>query len=294
MARASANRFSPYSVLINALEERLSEEDKINAQNFRQREGDFRLLLLDQMGKNRSSPFPMPKATITCQLTGNVGPAIDAHVIPRSFYKFNGDGQMIYVGEDSYRKKRCPIGIYDQTIVTQQGENAFQECDRYGANFFVQDFHSKPWKILQGDNPDNPRGKILDPGEFDPNMIRRLCMTILWRAHASSQDFFKKIDIGPHESRLRSLILRNEVGDPSDFSIILSGWSDTSSAPTLVPHRVRVDGTNYVHFKTSVINFLIKVDTRPFPKDLLPVVVGATLASRSCSSNSLVQRKAGL
>ena len=99
-------------------------------------------------------------------------------------------------------------------------------------------------------------------------------MTILWRAHASSQDFFRKIDIGPHESRLRDLILRNEVGDPSDFSIILSGWNDTSSAPTLAPHRVRIDGINYVHFKTSVINFLIKVDTRPFPKDLLPVVVG--------------------
>ncbi|MEI6177548.1 MAG: hypothetical protein WCS43_11700 [Verrucomicrobiota bacterium] len=216
----------------------------------------------------------MAKPTITCLLTGSVGPAINAHVIPRSFYKFNGNGQLIYLGEDSYRKKRAPIGIYDQTIVTQQGEDQFKDCDDYGAEFFVRNFDSKPWKILQGDNPANPHGKILEPGEFDPDMIRRLCMTILWRAHASSQDFFKKIDIGSHEGRLRNFILNGQLGDPSDFSIILSRWKDTSSAPTIVPQRVRFEGINYAYFKTSAFNFLIKVDSRSFEPDLLPIVVG--------------------
>ena len=216
----------------------------------------------------------MAKSTITCQLTGSVGPAIDAHVIPRSFYKFNGDGQLIYLGQDSYRKKRSPIGIYDQTILTQEGEDHFRDCDNYGAEFFVRNFDSKPWKILPGDNPANPNGKILDPGEFDPDMIRRLCMTILWRAHASSQDFFKRINIGTHEDRLRNFILNGQLGDPGDFSVILSQWNDTSSAPTLAPQRVRFDGINYAYFKTSVINFLIKVDSRPFEPDLLAVVVG--------------------
>jgi hypothetical protein len=217
---------------------------------------------------------PIPKPNITCKLTGSVGPAINAHVIPRSFYKFNGEGQLISLGEDSYQKKRVPIGIYDQMIVTQEGEDQFRDCDNYGAKFFVQGFAAKPWKILQGDNPANPHGKILEPGEFDPDMIRRLCMTILWRAHASSQDFFKNIDIDSHEDRLRNFILNGELGDPSDFSVILSQWNDTSHGPTLVPQRVRIEGINYAYFKTAVINFFIKVDRRPFDRDLLSCVVG--------------------
>lgn len=216
----------------------------------------------------------MPKPTITCQLTGSVGPAINAHVIPRSFYKVNGDGQLIYLGEDSYRKKRAPIGIYDQTIVTQEGEDQFRDCDNYGAEFFVRNFDSKPWKILQGDNPANPHGKILEPGEFDPNMIRRLCMTILWRVHASSQDFFKSIDIGSHEDRLRNFILNGQLGDPGDFSIFLFRWNDTFSAPTLVPRNVKIEGINYVEFKTSVVQFLIKVDMHSIEPDQLLFAVG--------------------
>jgi hypothetical protein len=216
----------------------------------------------------------MAKSDIICKLTGSVGPAIDAHVIPRSFYKFNGDGRLISLSEDSFSEKRSPIGIYDQTIVTQEGENQFKDCDNYGAKFFVQDFVAKPWKILQGDNAASPHGKILEPGEFDPDIIRRLFMTILWRAHASRQDFFKKIDIGSHADRLRNFILNEELGDPSDFSIILSRWNDTSSAPILIPQLVRIEGINYAYFKTSIINFLIKVDRRPFEPDLLPFVVG--------------------
>jgi hypothetical protein len=216
----------------------------------------------------------MANPIITCQLTGDVAPGIDAHVIPRSFYKFNGDGQLIVTGEDFYRTKRAPIGIYDKTIVTQKGENEFSTCDSYGAKFFVQDLDAMPGKILEGDNPHRPHGKIYEPGQFDPDMIRRLCMTILWRAHASSQEFFKYIDIGPYESRLRKLILEGQVGDPDEFSIILSKWHDTKSAPTLVPRRVRHEQVNYVEFKTSVMNFIIKVDSRPFDPDLQSVVVG--------------------
>ena len=216
----------------------------------------------------------MPKSVITCKLTGSVGPAIKAHVIPRSFYKFNGDGQLIYLGEDLYRKKRCPIGIYDSTIVTQEGEDYFRDCDHYGAEFFVRDFDKKPWKVLPGDNPVKPHGKIFEPGDFNPDMIRRLCMTILWRAHVSNNPFFQKINIGSHESRLKNFILNGELGDTSDFSIILSRWNDTSSAPTLLPQQVQFDGINYVQFKTSAFNFLIKVDNKPFDKELLPIVVG--------------------
>lgn len=59
---------------------------------------------------------------ITCMLTGVRGPAVKSHIIPESFYLIpEGLGTKVKLVTDTagHYPKRCPIGVYDQRILTK-------------------------------------------------------------------------------------------------------------------------------------------------------------------------------
>ncbi|QTN32936.1 hypothetical protein HZ994_11585 [Akkermansiaceae bacterium] len=220
----------------------------------------------------------MAKDVISCKLTGDVGPGVKAHIVPKAFHGLKdengkvrqGGVQFIYDGKALHENKR-PKGIYDPTIVTQKGEEEFKSCDDYAARFFLQEYDQKPWKPY----PISGNLQILPAGEFNANLIRRFCMTVLWRAHASSQPFYGEVDLGVHEERLRKLILADDVGDPGDFSVILWDWQgvDRRKWPLEMPSKHRLGGgVNFYEFRSAGVNFSIKVDGRKIIND--PSIVG--------------------
>jgi len=216
---------------------------------------------------------------IICKLTGLRGPGIKAHVIPRSLFQFGaGGGKILQVGENFYSEKRSPIGEYDSEILIIEGERHFSDCDSYAAEFFLNSKNGNQGKVAQliKRRFEAPTAAIMSPGDFDPFLLRKLCMSILWRAGVSNRPFFAGVQLGRHEERLRHLILNNDVGSVEDFTIFLARWEDTPihGRPTLRPYRSRMDGFNGYQFHISQFSFFIKVDSRPFPPDLLPCAVG--------------------
>ena len=244
----------------------------------------------------------MPKPAITCKLTGFTGPGIAAHIIPRAFYglydesgKFREGGTVVTQKEGDYREARRFKGVYDSGIVIQQGEDYFFDCDTYAAEFFLNDFHAKTWTPA----PLNPAVITLPSGQFDPDLIRKFCMSVLWRAHVTTQPFFSNIDIGIHEPRLRQMILDGTVGDPQDFSVILYHWKGVPRPwPVMAPHEVEIGDCNFIWFTTDGLVFAIKADSKPYPPEGLASVVGGAqdLAvlqipfAASNSENQLVER----
>lgn len=221
----------------------------------------------------------MPNPEIICKLTGATGPGVEAHIIPRSLYQLGGEiGTIVYIDGDNYREARMPMGEYDTTIVTIEGEKYFSDCDAYAARFFLNSRGENDEKVghLVCDDDGAPVAAILGPDVADKDLIRRLCMSILWRASVSSRPFFNGVNVGVHESRLRGLILRGEAGDPSDFSIILCRWTDIPElgSPIQKPHFDGAEGVSGYRFYLPQFSFFIKVDDRPFPEDLLSCVVG--------------------
>jgi hypothetical protein len=217
---------------------------------------------------------------ITCKLTGLTGPGVKAHIIPKAFYglydeagKFREGGTVVTLQEGKYRETRRFEGVYDPEMLIKEGEDHFFDCDTYAAEFFRNDFDSKAWKP----HSSNPDVLTLATGQFDSNLIRKFCMSVLWRAHTTKQHFFSNVDIGEHEPRLRHMILEKQVGAPQDFSVILYRWKGASRPwPVIAPYEVEIGGCNFVHFATDGLVFAVKVDYKSFPAHGLACLVGGT------------------
>lgn len=82
---------------------------------------------------------------ITCKLTGITGKPARAHIIPRCFYLIRsehvGKMKLLTNVKDSHAK-RCQVGVYDETIVTEEGERRFCNWDNYACDLLVNQFGS--------------------------------------------------------------------------------------------------------------------------------------------------------
>ena len=197
---------------------------------------------------------------ITCKLTGDIGKPIRAHIIPKAFYEISeqnkGVNKLIGNSPGTYPKK-LPIGIYDSTIVTQKGEDIFNKWDNYATKFLLGD--EIRYKAIQ------KNGKLAgwDVGTFDYPLLKLFSLSILWRAHVSSQDIFKKVELGPHEPKIRQLLLTENASDPDTYSVIISKWIDDGFGPVIMdPFREKYYGLNFYRFYCGRYVFSIKVDSR--------------------------------
>lgn len=187
---------------------------------------------------------------ITCKLTGDVGPGIEAHIIPRSFYDFEENlheaVKIVRLGPNA-KATNYPIGEYDNTIVTKKGEAHFSEFDAYAH-----------WALIKKDLPmtgfhrdETGNVAVIEAQHYDYRKLKLFFLSLLWRAGVSTRPFFSKVDLGFHEERLRRHILSGDPGEIGDFSVVISIYEDTPSHgfPIIEPHLVVDDETGDQHYK---------------------------------------------
>ena len=156
----------------------------------------------------------MPKF-ITCKLTGNVGPGVKAHVIPRSFFPIDNSNQpmrMIRAGPSPSIYRR-PIGEYDDQILTMEGEEYFRDVDDYAAKLLLKD-QVKVTKFAQSE-------LFTEFGPIDYHLTKLFFLSVLWRAAASQREYYAPVQLGEHEERLRQHILRRDPGGVEDFAVVI-------------------------------------------------------------------------
>jgi hypothetical protein len=222
----------------------------------------------------------MKDGEIQCKLTGCIGKPIRAHIIPRSLYQLDGgkQGRILTFGATFLRESKNPIGIYDSTILTNEGESLFQECDDHAARFFLNkgDFNEgKEARLLT--NRGKPLAVEIETTDFDARLMKLFAISMLWRASVSSHPFFKAVDVGAqHEEKLRNLILRQEAGSIDDFSVLLARHIDTptSGHPIMPPFPDRFHGLRFYRFMLPQVSVMIKVDKRPMIPELRAATIG--------------------
>ena len=127
---------------------------------------------------------------ITCKLTGKIGQAIKAHVVPRAFYELppQEEGPCILVSNaPNTFPKKVPVGIYDETMVTQDGENLFKPWDDYAIRILLkQEAAFEP--VTHGGVI---RAWTLPEYEYSP--LKLFALSVLWRAHTSTRQEFGKV-----------------------------------------------------------------------------------------------------
>lgn len=193
-----------------------------------------------------------------CKLTGKEGPQAKAHIIPESFFLIDKSEKQplkLVTNTKGVYPKRIWKGVYDDTIVTQEGEKIFLEWDDYAFKFLVEHFNSA--------KPLEHEGSIVAYryDEFDYNKLKLFFLSVLWRAGASSHPFFKRVDLGPHMEVLKKAILESDPGDPDFYATILASFDDDQSwAKMMDPFPERYDDIQFYRFYLGNFIAYIKVD----------------------------------
>ncbi|MCM8539139.1 MAG: hypothetical protein NE328_02620 [Lentisphaeraceae bacterium] len=197
---------------------------------------------------------------IKCKLTGNEGKAVKAHIIPKSFYEFKlFDNEPYHViGSDpNIKSKRSPMGLYDKTILTAEGESCFLNYDNYAYQLLFNDFFQFQ--------------KIIDQGQligykkdaYDYSALKLFCLSVLWRGHHSSNEFFSKIKLGPHEEVIKKMILTGNAKKADDYSVFITKWKEEESFHIFLdPHKFKIEGISYYRIYLGKFFITIKVDKR--------------------------------
>lgn len=208
----------------------------------------------------------------TCQLCGANGvKLVKAHVIPQSLYgdaldMAEGPAKLISNIAGQY-PRRSRVGVYDDGIVCADCEARFSPWDDYAHELL---FKTPPTQ-------EHHHLEKLFAYEFDKISYEKLKLffiSLLWRAHASTQQFFRAVNVGPYAAALARMIQEENPGSKQDFAVFLARFDHPLSEAFADPHRFRPFGpiNGYAFYFARHMAY-IKVDQRPLPEELGRVVL---------------------
>lgn len=209
---------------------------------------------------------------IRCKLTGIIGPSVRAHIIPKSFYAIDHTEKIplkIITNSDDGFNGKSFVGIYDKEILTRKGEQTFSEWDSYAYDLLVRDYSDFRIRHHRGEPV------LIEQQSYSYQKLKLFFLSVLWRAAVSTQRFFSKVSLGPHEKTLQDMILDKNPGDADDFAVTVARFVDLDSARTVMldPFAERYSGVNYYRLYLGTYVASIKVDRRPTPNDLRPSIL---------------------
>lgn len=94
-------------------------------------------------------------------------------------------------------------------------------------------------------------GRVLMLSGIDYQPMKLFLMSILWRSSVTSHRFFAHVSLGPHDERLRLMLLHDDPGDPRDypcFASVLMHEGGPSGDVIVEPTRTKVFNRNGYRF----------------------------------------------
>jgi hypothetical protein len=208
----------------------------------------------------------------TCKLCSQVKELVRAHIIPRSF-SLGAKGQSKQLLEarqhDTKDVQLWQNGVWDDEILCEDCEGRFGSWDDYG----FQVLGNPPGNDVLPRNGSEMQAFVIK--DVDYSRLKLFVLGVLWRASASSQPFFGRIQLGKHEPRIADMIRSQDAGPYDEFPVVLARlvgqrWPNA----TYAPYRQRTpEGLNFNILFLPSIKIMVKVDRRLLPPTLEPVVL---------------------
>jgi hypothetical protein len=179
-----------------------------------------------------------------CSLTKRRGKFVNAHLIPKALTKPAVAGFPFVENLSGSRPTRKWSSWYDNRLVTAEGEAVLAALDNWAIPELRK--HKLVWsgwgplQSLPHGHDHNPMGNtgfgLRKVSGLDANRLRLFFLSLLWRAAASTHYGFAEIKLPPQElENLGEMLLTNDPGAPSYFSIQLTQISTLGPAQNLTP-----------------------------------------------------------
>jgi hypothetical protein len=218
---------------------------------------------------------------LKCKYCGEIFPKLaKAHIIPRSFYKVvRGDDKYsieLTIGESYENKKNWQSGIHDSKIICEECEKLFCEFDTHGYKVLSEALSQK--KIWHDSNGHTCAYLV---EKVDYHKLKLFFLSMLWRAHASTHIFWEHVKLGCHESIIRSCISKKIGLSHDDYEVIMFHPLNQSYSNLIIPPWPQeFYGVNFYRFYLPGVIALIKVDERPLPDILKPIILNESTPHR--------------
>lgn len=203
---------------------------------------------------------------IKCQYCGEIFPKLaKAHIIPRSFYKaIRGDDKYsieITIGESYKNEKIWQCGIHDSNIVCEECEKLFCEFDTHGYKVLSEALSQRNiWCDLNG----HPCAYLIENADY--HKLKLFFLSMLWRAHASTQFFWEHVSLGCHEPIIRSHISEKIAPPYNEYETFMFNLSNKHYSNLIIPPwPQKIYDVSFYRFYLPEIMVLIKVDKLPLP-----------------------------
>jgi len=150
--------------------------------------------------------------TANCKLCLRQAPLAKSHVIP----------EFIFSG--MYDRKHRFLEVADVNAgITALGQKGFRErlfCMECEQRFNRHERHAR--RLFKDDLPPpvQPAFGRYRLTNVNPQVLRFFLLSVLWRAGVSSLPVFKHINLGPHEEKLRSILLSDEALSTCDYPCV--------------------------------------------------------------------------
>lgn len=156
----------------------------------------------------------------TCRLTGESGPFIDSHIIPKALTRAGVRGaKFIQISEEGRSTSR-PRSWFDGRLVTDKGEAILSRIDNAACQILRQ--HKLVWSSWSGDRLDTDDHHISESTghgirrieNIDKEALRLFIYSLLWRAGATILAEFSEVDIPLADlEKLKRIVLGQETAD---------------------------------------------------------------------------------
>lgn len=190
-----------------------------------------------------------------CGYCGKQAELVDSHIIPKGLYwELQGENHKspkVLSPFEGEHEQRRPNGIYDNFLCPEH-EEQFNDWDTYAVEL-LRDTAPKP----------TDSGWLF--GNIDYGKIKLFFISLLWRAHATKNSFFERVNLGPHADRLKQLIEHKDPGSFQNYPIVLWRSEELIAKVIIAPYREKYEGISFIRFYLPGYMALIKVDQRPLP-----------------------------
>lgn len=204
-----------------------------------------------------------------CKLCDQNRALVRAHIIPDAFNRAlrgAGDAPPVMLSTSpEHHPKRRPGGHYDENLVCDACEQRFGPWDAYGTDFFLN-------RLLTEGQPWIENGEVLayQFENVDYTQLKLFAISLLWRASATTNEFFRRVKIGPYEEAARQMILNETAGAAEEFATMIVRWvaqppHERLAELQMSPYKTKLEGVNEVKLFLAGAVIHVKVDQRPYP-----------------------------
>ncbi len=200
----------------------------------------------------------------TCKLCLCEKELCKSHIIPDFMYEelFDEKHRLFIINTSNIIDKRPRFsGVYE-ILLCQTCENTLSVYENYMKGIFSGDTRiiGNEIKIVNKKKSDGLAWT--EVSGLDYTKVKLFTLSILWKASVSTQDFFRRIKLGPYEEKIRNMILNRDPGSYDQFGCMWSTIKNHTELPhDLISEPVMARQTNGIscHFYISGFDLLFLV-----------------------------------